>query len=194
MDDPDVRSLDPTICIRQLMYGYIRTQAIFVAAKLGIADLLDKTPQSADELSQATETHAPSLRRLLLMLASIGIFAENAGGKFEHTPLSRTLSREHPQSVRSFAIMLGSDFFWRPWGELREAVRTGRPAFDYVHGMSAFEYFAAHSDDVAIFNDAMTSASAGLTGMLLAAYDFARFERIVDVGGGHGALLYAILA
>ena len=197
MDDRGVQSLDPTIFtgIRQLMIGYSRTQAIYVAAKLGIADLLDKTPQSADDLAQATETHAPSLRRLLLMLASIGIFAEDTAGKFGHTPLSETLSREHPQSVRNLAIMCGSEFFWRPWGELREAVRTGRPAFDHVHGASFFEYLAAHSDDAAIFNGAMTSlSSAGLSRMLVAAYDFARFERIVDVGGGHGALLYAILS
>jgi len=79
MDDSGIQSLDPTIFsgIRQLIIGYSRTRAIYVAAKLGIADLLDKTPQSADELAQATETHAPSLRRLLFMLASIGIFAED---------------------------------------------------------------------------------------------------------------------
>ena len=90
MDDRGIQSLDPTIFsgIRQLIIGYSRTQAIYVAARLEIADLLDKTPQSADELAQATETHAPSLRRLLLMLASIGIFAEDTAGKFRHTPLS----------------------------------------------------------------------------------------------------------
>jgi len=194
MENRGVQSLDPAICIRQLMDGYIRTQAISVAAQLGFADLLDKTPQSTDELAQATETHAPSLRRLLLMLASIGIFAENSAGKFEHTPLSEILSREHPKSVRNLAIMWGSELIWRPWGELRETVRTGRPAFDHIHGVSLFEYLAAHPDDAAIFNGAMTSSSAGLCEMLLASYDFARFERIVDVGGGHGALLYAILS
>jgi len=119
MDYRGVQSLDPKIRMRQLMFGYIRTQAISVAAKLGIADLLDKTPQSPDELAQATETHAASLRRLLLMLASIGIFAENTAGKFEHTPLSETLGREHPQSVRNYAILLGSEFFWRPWESSR---------------------------------------------------------------------------
>jgi len=108
----------------------------------------------------------------------------------QSSPLSETLSREHPQSVRNLAIMCGSGFFWRPWGELREAVRTGRPAFDHVHGASFFEYLAAHSDDAAIFNGAMTSfSSAGLSGMIVAAYDFSRFERIVDVGGGRCAAL-----
>jgi hypothetical protein len=196
MDEGSSRSLDPAnfFHMLHLINGHSRTQAIYVAAKLGIADFLDKTPQSADELAQATGTHAPSLRRLLLMLASMGIFAEDPAGKFRHTPLSETLSRKHPQSIRELAIMWGSEFFWRAWGELGDAVMTGRPAFDHVHSASLFEYLAAHSDDAVIFNGAMTSlSSAGLFG-ILAAYDFARFERIVDVGGGHGALLHAILS
>jgi hypothetical protein len=196
MGDRGVQSLDPTIFtgMQQLIIGDSRTQAIYVAAKLGIADLLDK-PQSADELARATETHAPSLRRLLLVLASIGIFAEDLAGKFKHTPLSETLSRKHPQSTRDLAIMWGSEFFWRPWGELSESVRTGRPAFDHVHGSSLFEYLAAHSDDATIFDGAMTSlSSAGLSEMLVTAYDFGQFERIVDLGGGRGALLSAILS
>jgi SAM-dependent methyltransferase len=178
----------------QLINGYRATQAIYVGAKLGIAELLDQTPQSADELALATKTHAPSLRRLLLMHASIGIFAEDPAGKFRHTPLSEILRSKHPQSIRNIAIMAGSEFFRRPWGELYEAVRTGQPAFDQVHGAPHFEYLVAHSDDAATFNGAMTAISSWLCGMLVTAYDFARFDRIVDLGGGHGALLHAILS
>jgi len=89
------------------------------------------------------------------MLASIGIL-----------PKMQAANSNTPGSAGLLVVSIRNRS--GPWGELREAVRTGRPAFDYVHGMSAFEYFAAHSDDAAIFNDAMTSASAGLTGMLLA--------------------------
>jgi hypothetical protein len=159
MDDRSSESLDPASFshILQLINGYRATQAIYVGAKLGIAELLDQTPQSADELALATKTHAPSLRRLLLMLASIGIFSEDPAGQFRHTPLSETLRRKDPQSVRDFAIMSGSEFFWRSWGELYESVKTGQPAFDQIHGAPAFQYFAAHSDDAAIFNGAMTA-------------------------------------
>src|SRR5260370_19775443 len=161
MDDRSSQSLDPAMFFHmlKLINGYRATQAIYVGAKLGIAELLDQTPQGADELALATRTHAPSLRRLLLMLASIGIFAEDPAGKFQHTPLSQTLRRKDPRSVRDFAIMSGSEFVWRPWGEVYEAVRTGQPAFDQVHGPPAFEYLPAHTDDAAIFNCAMTSPS-----------------------------------
>jgi SAM-dependent methyltransferase len=90
--------------------------------------------------------------------------------------------------------MSGSEFVWKPWGVLYDSVRTGQPAFDQVHGAPAFEYLVAHSDDAAIFNGAMTSLSSWLCGMLVKAYDFARFDRIVDLGGGHGGLLRAILS
>jgi SAM-dependent methyltransferase len=196
MDDRSSQSLDPAIFFHmwQLINGYRTTQAIYVSAKLGIAELLDQTPQSADELALATKTHAPSLRRLLLMLASVGIFAEDPAGKFRHTSLSEILRRKDPLSIRDFAIMSGSEFFWRPWGELYESVRTGQPAFDQVHAAPAFQYFTAHSDHAAIFNGAMTSLSSWLCGMLVQAYDFARFDRIVDLGGGRGGLLHAILS
>src|SRR5260370_33294824 len=130
MDDRSSQSLDPAMFFHmlQLINGYRATQAIYVGAKLGIAELLDQTPQGADELALATKTHAPSLRRLLLMLASVGIFVEDPAGKFRHTPLSETLRRKDPQSIRDFAIMSGSGFFWRPWGAFDEAVRDGQPA------------------------------------------------------------------
>jgi SAM-dependent methyltransferase len=178
----------------QMMVGYRSTQPIYVAAKLGIADLVAETPKTADELAHATKAHAPSLRRLLLMLSSVGIFAEDTAGRFRATPLGELLRRDHPQSQRSLAMMFGSAFFWKPWGELCEAVLTGQPAFDRVYGVSLFDYLSTHSEDAAIFNDAMTSTSARDVSAILAAYDFSRFERIIDVGGGHGALLHAILS
>src|SRR5260370_14616003 len=102
MDDRSSQSLDQAMCFHmlQLINGYRATQAIYVGAKLGIAELLDQTPQGADELALATKTHAPSLRRLLLMLASIRIFAEYPAGKFQQTPLSDTRLRTEPRSVR----------------------------------------------------------------------------------------------
>src|SRR5262245_56071022 len=104
----------------QLLLGFMATQAIHVAAKLGIADLVRETPKTADELALATQTHGPSLQRLLHMLTGVGIFAEDAAGRFRHTPLSETLRRDHHQSLRNVAVMWGGPFLWRPWGELYE--------------------------------------------------------------------------
>jgi SAM-dependent methyltransferase len=177
-----------------MIVGFRPTQAIYVAAKLGIADQVADIPMSADELAQATKAHAPSLRRLLLMLSSIGLFVEDTAGRFRATALGELLRRDHPQSQRSFAMMYGSPFFWKPWGELCEAIVTGQPAFDREFGVPLFDYLSAHPDDAAIFNEAMTSISAKDVSAILAAYDFSGFERIVDVGGGHGGLLHAILS
>jgi SAM-dependent methyltransferase len=188
----------------QMIAGFRETQAIYVAAKLGIADLIAQTPKTAAELAQAindelvqaskTKAHAPSLRRLLLMLSSLGIFAEDTDGKFRSTPLGDLLRRDHPQSQQSLAILFGSAFFWKPWGELYETIVSGQPAFDRMYAMPFFDYLSTHPEDAAIFNGAMTSITAQVIPAVLAAYDFSRFERIVDVGGGHGAVLQAILS
>ncbi len=173
--------------------GAFGVQAIHVAARLAIADLLSDGSKSAEELARATETHAPSLRRLLEALATLGIFREDTDGKFRNTALSETLRTNHPEGIRPSAIFLGAPFLWRPWGELYEAVATGKPAFDQVYGKSFFDYLAEHPDEAEIFNRAM-SASATTISALVGAYDFSQFEQIVDVGGGQGALLEAILS
>jgi SAM-dependent methyltransferase len=170
--------------------GFVASRAISVAAKLGIADLVAKAPSTVEELARATKAHAPSLRRLLLMLASIGIFTEDVSGRFLHTPLSETLRTDHPQSIRNWAVYWGEPWIWRPWGDLYHTVLTGSPGFDHMYGTSFFDYLASHPDDAAIFDATMSS---GPLTEVLAAYDFSRFERVVDVGGGEGALLHAIL-
>jgi O-methyltransferase domain len=127
-------------------------------------------------------------------LTTLGIFHEDPEGRFRHTELSQTLHTDHPESVRAWALMLGAHFVWRPAGDLYESVRTGTPGFHRLYGQGFFEWTRTHPDDGAVFNAAMTSGSAQRLPALLSAYDFTRFERIVDVGGGHGALLAGILA
>jgi SAM-dependent methyltransferase len=107
--------------------------------------------------------------------------------------MSDTLRRDHPQSIRRWAIMLGARFVWEPCSELRETIRTGRPAFELTYRAPFFRYLAEHPDDAAVFNAAMSSVPAYITAFV-EAYDFSTFEHIVDVGGGHGAKLFAILA
>jgi hypothetical protein len=186
-------TLPPLLQMSQFLLGLMTPQAIHVAAKLGIADLISNRPQTADELARATSSHAPALSRLLKFLASVGIFSEDAEGKYHQTPLSDTLRTDHPQSLGGSFIAFGSEFIWRAFGDLFAAVSTGQPSFNHVFGVSFFEYLALHPEDAASFNAAMTSISSVELPAIVAAYDFSGFERIVDVGGGEGALLHGIL-
>ena len=169
-------------------------QSIHVVARLGIADVLGPEPRTADELAEAAQVHAPSLKRILRALTTLGVFAEDADGRFRHTDVSQTLRAGHPESVRAWALMLGAHFVWRPLGDLYESVRTGTPGFRRLYGERFFEWSKTHPEDGAVFNAAMTSGAAQRLPAILAALDFSRFERVVDVGGGHGALLAGILA
>jgi len=180
--------------LTQLITGFRVTQAIHVAAVLGIADLLAIAPRPVEELARATSRHAPSLTRLLLMLASVGVFAQDDDGRFRNTSLSEHLQDDHPHSMRGLALMYGAPWVWTPWGGLDETIRTGEPAFDRLYGCSMFEHLAQNAGDAAIFNKAMSSTSARDLPGILDAYDFSGFDCIVDLGGGHGALLEAILA
>src|SRR6267143_1021451 len=149
-------------------------------------------PIDADD-ADATHTHGPSMARLLRALTSLGIFVEDMTGRYRQTALSDTLRSDHPESIRPFAMMLGAHFVWKPSGALQETVRTGQPSFERGYGAPFFQYLAGHPDDAAVFNAAMSS-SPGYLAAIVGAYDFSKFERIVDVGGGHGLLLARILA
>ena len=127
-------------------------------------------------------------------LATLELFTLQPDGRFGNTPLAEMLRADHPQSQREGAQLLTSAFLWRPLGELAESVRTGEPAFERIFGQRFFPYLASHPDDAAIFNAAMTQGVSWTTSVLLAAYDFSRFTRLVDVGGGEGALLRDVLA
>jgi hypothetical protein len=122
------------------------------------------------------------------------MFAPTADGRFCNTPLSEELRSDRPDSQRFNAMFLPAPFLWRPLGELYESVRTGEPAFEKIFGERFFEYLASHPADGALFNSVMSQGHPWASAALLAAYDFSRFERVVDVGGGQGALLREILA
>jgi len=172
--------------------GAMAVQAIHVAAKLALADLVASGPKSVGELADATQTHGPSMARLLRALTSLGIFVEDTTGRYRQTALSDTLRSGHPDSIRPSAMMLGAHFVWKPSGGLEETVRTGQPSFERLYGAAFFGYLAGHPDDAAIFNGAMSS-SPGYVAAIVSAYAFSKFQRIVDVGGGHGSLLAGIL-
>lgn len=176
----------------RLVTGYWTSQAIYVAAKLDIAERLADGPRSIDELAEATETHPRSLYRVLRALASIGIFTEQSDGRIAQTALSDCLRRDAPASIRSSAIMMGEEHFVA-WGHLLDGVRTGQTVFDQVYGMPVFPYFEAHPEASEIFNQAMVELTNQTHVAVADAYDFSEIDTIVDVGAGHGALLRAIL-
>jgi methyltransferase family protein len=140
--------------------AYQASQAIHVAATLGIADLLEDGPRSTEELAHATHTHAPSLYRLLRALSSVGVFAEYSDGRFGLTPLAEHLRTDAPSSLRAWAMFLGRPHIWSAWAYLLDSVRTGEAAFPKLHGTSSWEYWASRPEEGAIFDAAMTGLSA----------------------------------
>jgi hypothetical protein len=195
MSEQSTQSMQPPPSAQmfQFILSLMIPQAIHVAAKLGIADIVAKAPATIDDLAAATRSNPPALSRLLKFLASVGIFSEDPAEKYQQTPLSDALRGDHPQSVRGAAVFFGSGCLWKAFGELSATVATGEAAFHHVFGTSVFEYLAAHPEDAAIFNAGMTSVSSLELPLIVAAYDFSGFARIVDVGGGEGALIRGIL-
>jgi O-methyltransferase/methyltransferase family protein len=183
----------PSATLLGLLAGSWLSQAIYVVAKLGIADLLAAGPAPSTTLAEITGTHAGALYRILRALASVGVFAEDDDRRFQLTPAAACLCSKTPGSLRAFAVMLGEQEHWRAWSQILHSVRTGQPAFDRVFGVSRFEYFADHPDDARTFSEAMTSRAGEENDAIIAAYDFSTFENVTDVGGGEGSLLAAIL-
>ncbi len=178
--------------IMNVLGGAWYGQAVYVAAKLGIADMLVDGPQTAEDLARNAGVDEVALRRVLRALASMGIFLIREDGKVELTEEAEPLGSNHPNSVRSFAIMVNEEFF-EAFGHFMETVKTGRPAFDQRFGMSVFEYYDSHPQAAATFHAAMSNWSKWDTPDIIEAYDFSRFNKVVDLGGGNGAFLSALL-
>ncbi len=182
----------PPTTLLQMMTGYWVSQAVYVAAKLGLADFLTEGPRRSEDLAAATGTHAPSLHRLLRALASAGVFTEASPGHFALTPLAALLRTGVPGSMRALAITYNEEQY-RAWGDLLHSVRTGEVAFEHCYGMPIFDYFAQHPEADRVFNEAMIGWTDRVAAAVASTYDFSPFGTVVDVGGGYGALLAAIL-
>jgi hypothetical protein len=168
-------------------------QAISVAAELGIADVLGNGSKSAAGIAKAVNASEDGVYRLMRALASVGLFAASEKRKFKLTSLGKLLRSDSVESVRGFACFTGHSSTWSPWGELRHSVRTGVPAFDHVFGVPIFEYLAKTPEASGVFDAAMTSLSTFESKAVINAYDFSRIGTIVDVAGGRGLLVAAIL-
>jgi hypothetical protein len=178
--------------IAQLITGYWVSQAVYVAAKLGLADRLRDGPRTADELARETATHPRSLYRLLRALASVGVFVLDNEHRFGLTPLSDCLRSDVPGSQRAMAVMAGEEHY-AAYGQLLCSVQTGRTAFDKVYGEPVFEFLAKHPEQAELFDRAMVSVHGRETGAMLDAYDLSGIGVLADVGGGNGSVLTAVL-
>lgn len=184
----------PSQVLHRLINGYQVTQAIHVAAVLGVADRLVDGPRTSEDLAAATGTCPEPLYRLLRALASVGIVREEDGHRFALTELGDCLRSDAPDSLAGWAAYVGESYHWQAWSALLHTVKTGENAFRHVHGTDVWTFRARNPELSANFDRAMTSLSRQFIGAVLAAYDFGRFATIVDVGGGNGTFLAAILA
>jgi hypothetical protein len=184
----------PAIQMMRLINGYQVSQALHVAATLGIADLLWDGPRSSDALAHSVGADRDALYRLLRALAAVGVFHEDVDRVFSLTELGACLRSDGPQPVGPWAALVGRPYYWQVWSHLLYSVRTGKYAYPYVHGVSNWEYRIAHPEESAIFDAAMTAITRGVTEAVVTSYDFSPFGRVVDVGGGQGLLLGSVLA
>ncbi|MEV4802945.1 methyltransferase [Nonomuraea sp. NPDC049421] len=168
------------------------TQAVAAMAELGLADRLDERPLTCGELARACGVHAGALFRLLRLLESHDLVEQGTGGAYALTPTGALLSSRHPDSLADLALFYAGPFY-ASWGALPYAVRTGRQGFEHVYGKPFFDHTAEHPEMGAAFDRAMACGSSFFT-QLPQVYDFTRHRHVVDVGGGRGALLAAVLA
>jgi SAM-dependent methyltransferase len=185
--------LPPQFALYQLAAGHYLSNALHVAVKLDIAELLAEGPRDAQQLAAATATHAPSLRRVLRLLVSAGVFEERRDGSFAQNPLGECLRAGVPGSARAIVMLFCGDRVQDAWRDLEYCVRTGDPVFRKRGLDDPFKDPLRTPEDEANFDAAMADATRIAAIAVAAAYDFADVRTLVDVGGGNGALLIGIL-
>ena len=180
--------------VMEMIVSTWTSQAITVAAQLGVADALAKGPLPIEKLAARVGADADALRRLLRALISKGIFRQRRDGRYELNSLANTLCSDAPVSLTGAARFYGSQEQRERWTLLVDSIRTGRSVVPALRGKESFDYFADHPELAELFDQTMTSVSKLTDGSVVAGYDFGAFATIVDVGGGRGPLLAAILA
>jgi hypothetical protein len=179
--------------LRTMISGFRVSMALSVAADLGLSDRLAAGPRTVAELATAVDADEDTLRRLLHALSTVGVYAEQPDGSFGNTPLGEGLRSDVPGSMRPMARTLSDPSMWSAWGHLGHSVRTGENAFQELHGVDVWTHRSGEPEQNAIFNDYMTAVRSVVAAPVAAGYDFSAFSTVVDVGGGQGALLEAVL-
>lgn len=176
----------------ELMMGLMRTQAISVAVRLGIPDLVSSEPMDVGEIARRVGADEAALHRLLRHLVTIGIFAVTGERSFSATPLSDGLREDAPATARWLALMLGEEHY-AAWGNAIHSFVTGEPAFETVHGRPMFDFFEDDPERGEIFNHAM-AAGARARAAALVRHDWMGVSRVADIGGGSGTAIAGVLA
>ena len=187
-------SQSPRNTMLELIAGFRASRAVYVAARLELADALRDGPMDAVAIAKVTATHGPSLERLLHALASLGVLVHDRDGRFALTPLGATLDSRAPGSLRDWAeVALGGEHY-AAWGELEHGVRHGDVPYEHVFGTDVWSYRRRHAERGALFSRGMASLASTFDEELLAHPAFADISCLVDVGGGDGSVLLALLA
>jgi hypothetical protein len=183
----------PQAEIFHIIGGYWLSRAVYLAAKLKLADAVGDGRVKLAAIAAATGTRPENLRRLLRALAAHGIFKAEADDSFSQTGLSDVLRSGRPGGMRAIAeVELGHDHY-DSWRDVESCLRQGGTAFERLYGMPVFRYYADHPELEAMFAEAMTNVTAIAHAGILGTYQFKGFRRAVDVGGGHGSFIAAIL-
>lgn len=190
---PEPATSNPGPLLRIMLESLALHQSVFAVAELGVADLLVAGPQSTADLANKLRVDESALYRILRLLASQGVFTETSVRTFANTDLSNYLRSNVPGSLRSMGRFRGTDFVYLSFGEILHSIRTGEPGRAKVLGMDGWEYLERNPGTARIFDDAMTDISAIAAPSIASAYDFSKWESLMDVGGGNGVLLAAIL-
>ena len=185
-------AVQPRDQLFRMLFGFPITQLIYVAAKLGIADLLAEGPKTAAELAVRTGASVDRLHRVMRTLASVGVFADAGTLGFALTPVAEPLQSDHPASARPMALFLGEQSY-PCWSELLHGVMTGETPAERVYGMTHFEFLQQHPEASAVFDSTMSVMSRRAVDGVVSAYDFSDARMVVDVGGGQGILIAGIL-
>ncbi|MCI0453717.1 MAG: acetylserotonin O-methyltransferase [Candidatus Dadabacteria bacterium] len=179
--------------LMEMIHGNWVTQCLYVAAKLGVADLLKDGAKNSADLARSLDAHPASIYRLLRALSGLGIFHEEADNVFTLTPLGELLKTESPNSLREYVIMINDKECYQSWGQLLYSIKTGESAFKNVFGEDFLDYVNNHAQFSNTFDRAMAQKYKGVISSIIKAYDFSNFGTIVDIGGGYGNLLLEIL-
>lgn len=188
MDD-----VSPPAVLLTLSSAHVAARALHVIADAGVADALDDAPATTEALAQASGCNPDALGRLLGLLECMGVFRSAGEGKWAHTEASRMLRSDHPFSMRAFARMMGLPRIWDSFTHLSAAATTGRPGIESIEEGGAWSYLDTHPEQREVFDAAMTAKAHADVAAVLDTYDFSDFHRIVDLGGGAGHLVSAIL-
>jgi predicted O-methyltransferase YrrM len=187
-------AMPPIVRVFETTFGFVEAKALYVAAELGLADLLADEPLDSDSLARAAETDADATARLLRLLQGLGYFTQARDGRWRNTPMSDLLRADRADSVREWVRFLCGPWHGEIWNHAVHSVRTGRSASVEAFGAEYFDWLTANPDAQTTFDAAMEQSSQLSGPSLVAGYDFSGVHRICDVGGGTGALLATVLA